>query len=91
MNNINMMEHPLPPQDSDASIRVGKLDTLAGLRTEMARLYRAARKTIGTEVDPQSAAKLAFILNCISRSIEGVALEERIEKLEKDLECRSKK
>jgi hypothetical protein len=64
------------------SVRVGRLDTLAGVRNELAKLYRVARQRLGEDVDVQSAAKLAYLLNCIGRSLEGYELEKRIEELE---------
>lgn len=58
------------------------MDTIEGVRNEIARLYRATRKSIGDDLDAQSAEKLAYLLNCIARSIEGAELEKRIETLE---------
>jgi hypothetical protein len=67
------------------SIRVGKLDSISDIRTELARLYRTARRTAGAEVEAATATKLAFLLQCISRSLEGAEMETRISMLEKKL------
>lgn len=68
-----------PPSE----IRVGKLDTIENVRAEMAKLYRAARRASGINPDAATAAKLAYLLNHISRSIEGADLEKRIIELER--------
>ncbi len=64
---------------------VGKLDTVQRVREELSRLYRAARRHLGNEVDPQSASKLAYLLNSIGKSIEAAELENRINNLEAKL------
>lgn len=76
-NNDLDQEYPIK------EIKVGKLNTLEDIRNEMARLYRSARKTSGVQVDANTAAKLAYLLNHIAKSIEGAELEQRISELEK--------
>lgn len=56
-----------------------KLDTLADVRREMAKLYRMAR---AETLDVQDAARLANILMLIGRLIEGSEFEKRLEALE---------
>ncbi|MFC0219035.1 hypothetical protein ACFFJ7_11590 [Pseudochelatococcus lubricantis] len=56
-----------------------KLDTLADVRREMAKLYRMAR---AETLDVQDAARLANILMLIGRLIEGGEFEKRLEALE---------
>lgn len=65
-------------------IRVGRLDTIESIRNEMARLYRASRRAAGAEPEPAIAAKLAYLLNHIAKSIEGADLEKRIKLLEEE-------
>lgn len=76
------------PSSEGQAARVGKLDTLAGVRNEMARLYRVARKNAGKAVDAPTAAKLAYLLNCIGRSLEATELEKRIAAIEEHLRSR---
>lgn len=85
MNNFNKLDQSYPPQCSEDSeqVKVGKLDTLEGIRKEMARLYRSARKTAGARPDASTAAKLGYLLCMIGRTLEGVELEKRILELEK--------
>ncbi|CAG0999305.1 hypothetical protein BURK2_02886 [Burkholderiales bacterium] len=63
-------------------IRVGSLDSIAAVRTECARLYRAARRASGPEPDAQTAGRLTYILQAIARCIEGSELEKRVAALE---------
>jgi len=56
-----------------------KLDTIADVRREMAKLYRMAR---AETLDVQDAARLANILMLIGRLIEGGEFEKRLEALE---------
>jgi hypothetical protein len=77
MDSKELHESPSLPD-----VRVGKLDTLSALRDEMARLYRAARRTSGVNPDAATAAKLAYLLTCIGRSLEGSEIERRIQELE---------
>jgi hypothetical protein len=67
-------------------VRVGKLDTIAAVRKELRRLYRAARRAAGPDSDALAASKLAYLLNSIGRSLEGAELGKRIERLEKRAE-----
>lgn len=69
----------------DTSPRVGKLDTLEGVRNELGRLYRAARRRSGAEPDAATAAKLAYLLVQVGRTIEGTELERRLAELEQRL------
>ncbi len=65
-----------------STVRVGSLDTIAKVRTECARLYRAARRAAGAEPDAATAARLTYILTAIARTIEGSELERRVSVLE---------
>lgn len=70
--------------DTTPLVKVGKLNTIGAVRTEMARLYRSARKAAGPSPDAATASKLAYLLNHIAKSIEGTELEKRIEALERN-------
>ena len=69
----------------NAAPRVGKLDTLEDVRKELGRLYRAARRKSGPEPDAVVAAKLAYLLQAVARTIEGSEMEKRVANLEKKL------
>lgn len=56
-----------------------RLDSLAGVRRELARLYKEAR---AGELEVGDASKLANILQILGRMIEGTELERRIAELE---------
>lgn len=56
-----------------------KLDTLADVKKEMARVYRETRSD---QLDPGTGSKLVFMLQSIGRVIEGSDLEQRVEALE---------
>jgi len=56
-----------------------KLETAAHVRRELARLYREARRE---EISTQTATRLAYLLEVLSRQIERSDLEKRIEALE---------
>jgi hypothetical protein len=79
---------PLPPGKNGSVVRVGKLNTLGDVRRELGRLYRAARRTSGPELDAVTASKLAYLLNSVGRSLEAYELEKRIAALEACLEVK---
>lgn len=56
-----------------------KLETVRDVRRELARIYREARRG---ELKPETATKLAFLLDLTARMIERNELEARIEALE---------
>lgn len=64
-------------------VRIGKLDSMGRIRHEMARLYRAARRSCGPYPDAQSAGRLGYLLQLIARTLEGHELEDRLASLEK--------
>lgn len=63
--------HPL-------KVRV-KLNTVADVQRELAKLYRLARSK---QMDVSDASKLANILLMLARLMEGSSLEARLEALE---------
>jgi hypothetical protein len=56
-----------------------KLDTLQDVKREMAKVYRESRSEL---IDPAAATKLVWVLQAVSKVIEGSDLEKRIEALE---------
>jgi len=59
--------------------RVGKLDTIGGVVTEMAQVYRATRRG---DLDSLEGARLVSMLTQIRTAIETGDIEKRIEALE---------
>ena len=60
-------------------IRIGRLDTVGGVVTELGRIYRAARRG---ELDVGDASRLATILREIRSALEASDIERRIGALE---------
>lgn len=58
---------------------VGRLDTPAGVRVELARLYTEARRN---QIESGDAYRLALILGQLSKVMEVADLAERLEALE---------
>jgi len=56
-----------------------KLESAAHVRRELARIYRETRRG---ELPTQTATRLAYLLEVLSRQIERTDLEKRIEALE---------
>lgn len=71
--------------DTPPMVRVGRLDSSAAVREELGKLYRAARKKVGTSPTPSDATKLAFILQAIGQSLQAKEHEERLGRIEKRL------
>lgn len=80
--NAGVATNPPPPNSVPAPRKPSprlKLETAAHCRREVARLYREARRG---ELKPETASKLAYLVDLISRMIERSDLEKRIEALE---------
>ena len=60
-------------------LRIGPLDTIGGVVTELGRIYRQARRG---ELDVGDATRLAMILREIRSALEAGDIERRIEELE---------
>ena len=56
-----------------------KLETASHVRRELAKIYRETRRG---ELPTQTATRLAYLLEVLSRQIERSDLEKRIEALE---------
>jgi hypothetical protein len=59
-------------------IRVGNIAAIAGVKTEVGKLYRAARRAAGAKMSPQDALRLAQILSIIRACIETDQLMVRV-------------
>ncbi len=62
-----------------AKIRIGRLNTVGGVVTELGRVYREARRG---SLDLGEATRLAYILREIRCALEASDIERRIEVLE---------
>jgi hypothetical protein len=62
-------------------VRIGPLDTVGGVVTEMGKVYRQARRG---ELDSTLAGRLVYMLTQMRGALEAGVLEERLRKLEKD-------
>jgi hypothetical protein len=63
-------------------IRVGRLDTTEAVRSEMARLYRGARKKAGPLPTPSDAARLGYLLQQIGQTVLMREIDERLAAVE---------
>ncbi len=61
------------------AIRVGRLDTLAAIRTELGRLYRAGRTR---KEDSADVSRLATVLKTLMECIRMAEIEPRLAALE---------
>jgi len=59
--------------------RVGRLTNLRAVRRELARVYVDARQG---RIDPRDAARLAFVLSAMAKTLESELIERRIDALE---------
>ncbi len=80
LNGNELAPSPHPP-------RVGRLDSLRGVRRELARLYTDARQG---RLQTGDASRLAFILATLAKLIEQEDLEHRVTLLEDALNGKRK-
>ena len=80
LNGNELMPPPPPP-------RVGRLDSLRGVRRELARLYTDARQG---RIQTGDASRLAFILATLAKILEQADLESRVAQLEDALNGKGK-
>jgi hypothetical protein len=66
-------------------LRVGRLDTIGSVRSELGRLYRAARRG---DLDCLDATRLAVLLKEIRATIESHDIERRLVALEEQSDDR---
>ena len=62
-----------------AKIRIGPLNTVGGVVTELGRIYRLARRS---ELDMADAKALTYVLRGIRCALEASDIERRLEALE---------
>ena len=62
-----------------AVVRIGRLDTVGGVVTELGRIYRLARRS---ELDMADAKALTYVLREIRCALEASDIERRLEALE---------
>ena len=62
-----------------AKVRIGPLNTVGGVVTELGRIYRLARRS---ELDMADAKGLTYILREIRCALEASDIERRLEALE---------
>ena len=62
-----------------AAIRISRLDSLGGVCSELARVYREARRG---EMEMSEAKALTYVLREIRCALEASDIERRIEALE---------
>ena len=60
-------------------VRIGHLNTLAGVVSELAKVYRAARRH---ELDMVEAKSLTYMLMALRSALEAGDIERRLEGLE---------
>ena len=60
-------------------VRIGPLNTVAGVVTELGRIYRLARRS---ELDMADAKALTYVLREIRCALEASDIERRLEALE---------
>src|SRR5438046_6824876 len=59
--------------------RISRLDRVGGVSSELAKLYREARKG---EIEPYTATRLASVLVALRGSLEASTFEARLDALE---------
>ncbi len=66
--------------DGARKMRIGPLDTVGGVCTELAKVYREARRG---DLDMAEAKGLTYVLREIRCALEASDIERRIEALER--------
>jgi hypothetical protein len=72
-------DNPEVPQPRKRAIRIGSLATLGLVASELARMYRQARRQ---EISASDASKLASVLAVLRQCLEASDLEKRMADLE---------
>lgn len=73
---------PLPPPTPAPTRRVGRLDHVAGVTRELARLYRDVR---AGRVSSSDGARMGYLLSVIRQTIETGELAARLEAIETEI------
>jgi hypothetical protein len=72
-------DNPEAPRIRKRAIRIGSLATLGRVASELARMYREARRG---EISASDASKLASVLAVLRQCLEASDLEKRMADLE---------
>ena len=72
-------DNPERPQVKKRAIRIGSLANLSLVASELARMYRQARRQ---EISASDASKLASVLAVLRQCLEASDLEKRMAELE---------
>ena len=72
-------DNPEAPRLRKRAIRIGSLATLGRVASELARMYREARRG---EISASDASKLASVLAVLRQCLEASDLEKRMAELE---------
>ena len=72
-------DNPERPQVKKRAIRIGSLANLSLVASELARMYRQARRQ---EISASDASKLASVLAVLRQCLEASDLEKRMSELE---------
>lgn len=65
--------------DAKRKTRIGRVNTLAGIFAEMARVYRAAARG---EMETEKGTRLVYMLREMRESLKATEVEERLRVLE---------
>ena len=65
--------------EKKGAVRIGRLDTVGGVVTELGRVYRLARRG---ELDMIEAKSLTYVLREMRCALEAGDVERRLEELE---------
>ncbi len=65
-----------------AKVRIGPLNTVGGVVTELGRIYRLARRS---ELNMADAKALTYVLREIRCALEASDIERRLEALEAEI------
>jgi hypothetical protein len=68
-----------------ALVRIGRLDSIGAVASELGRLYRHARRG---HIGSMEAYRLAAILNVLRQCLEAGEMERRLEGLERQAEAK---
>lgn len=67
--------------DTPSPRRPPRLNTMGSVRRELARVYADARSG---SLQPSIAAKLAYVLTCLQKTLEWEIVEQRLDALERN-------
>jgi hypothetical protein len=77
----------IEPHERKRRVKISRLNTLDGVASELAHIYRQSR---WNQLDSSTAQRLAAILSIIARTIETSQLERRLNEIEQALLARER-